>query len=117
MGVKYGVETPASNVHKDTTSIRMESAVKCKEPANNLTKKKEFAKNAMRDTMSSMASALRLIKLPLSTSDVLFGRITCAKLARRDGTSTQIKIASLLATFAILGMKAQAHASLATTDQ
>lgn len=108
--------THASNALQDITSIKTECAVRFREPASNLTFRKEFAKNALKDTQLLTASALKSIPLLHQTLAALDGPMVSAKPAPRDGISTKKKSASLLVTFATPGMKIPDSVSPATTD-
>lgn len=116
MAVKSGAKTPAFNAPTDTTSIKMESAAKFKVHANNSIPKKEFARNAMKATQSSMANALKSIKPPLKMLDVPNGKTEFAPNAPKDGTSMPIMSVSKLVTFAQLGTNQLVPAQNATMD-
>lgn len=90
MVVKFGVKTLAFNAPTDTSSIKTESAAKSKVHANNSIPKKEFAKNAMKVTQSSMANALKWINPAQTMSDVPNGKMESAPNALRDGSSMAI---------------------------
>ena len=94
----------------------MESAAKFKVHANNSIPKKEFARNAMKATQSSMANALKSIKPPLKMLDVPNGKTEFAPNAPKDGTSMPIMSVSKLVTFAQLGTNQLVPAQNATMD-
>lgn len=97
--------TPVSSAPTDIISIRMESAAKSRALASNSTFKKASAKNAMRDTQSSMDDAKESITLRQVILGVLFGPKASVKPAQRDGSSMLITSAPPLATSAQPGMK------------
>ena len=94
----------------------MESAAKFKVHANNSIPKKEFARNAMKATQSSMVNALKSIKPPLKMLDVPNGKTEFAPNAPKDGTSMPIMSVSKLVTFAQLGTNQLVPAQNATMD-
>lgn len=108
--------THASNARKDTTSIKTECAARFREPASNSTFRKEFAKNALKDTQLLTANALKSIQLLHPTLAAPDGPMESAKPAPRDGISTKKKSASLLVIFATPGTKPPDSASPAITD-
>ena len=107
---------PASSAPIDTTLIKMESAVKFRELASSSTFKKESAKNATKDTQSSMEGAKKSTSPLTPMKDAPSGPMESAKPAPRDGTSMLMEFALPSATSAPPGMKNQEPALPATTD-
>ena len=108
--------TLVSSAPIDITLIKMAFAVKYKELASNSISKKASAKDAMKDTQSSMASVKKSMSTKLPLLDVPFGLTVNAKPAQKDGTSTLIELVSQLVISAPLGMRLLEPAQPATMD-
>ena len=62
------------NVQTDTTSTKMESAVKSNQNARYLTFKRVYAKSAIQDSKSLMENVLPLIWMMIEVGDVEYGK-------------------------------------------
>jgi len=112
--VRFGAMTPVSSVQQDTISIAKVSAAKCKQLANSSILNKASAKNAMRDTKWSMATAKLLTQRSHKKLDVQAGKVEYALNVQKDGTLTLKKSVSKLMISAQLGMRQMELVNLAT---